>query len=137
MSARRIAAAIVGAEVAFAGLFGAFGVLHSNAVAYADTGDPGTILLSEIHNADMFPVCELEDCSDQPAQVIYDTMVLGKNETLTESERYDENRSIKQRVQRGDDQPAQVGMWLDRDTGNWWLSLGESSLLVIDDSVTR
>jgi hypothetical protein len=37
MSARRIATAIVGAEIGLAGLFGAFGVLHSNAVAYADT----------------------------------------------------------------------------------------------------
>jgi hypothetical protein len=80
MSARRIAAAIVGAEIGLAGLFGAFGVLHSNAVAYADTGcftadwEPmecptGEIALSEIHNPDMFPVCELEDCSDQPGQV--------------------------------------------------------------------
>jgi hypothetical protein len=107
MSARRIAAAVVGAEIGLAGLFGAFGVLHTNAVAYADTGcftaqwEPmecpaGEIALSEIHNVDMFPVCELEDCSDQPGQ---------------------------------------VGMWLDRDTGNWRLSLGESSLLVVDDSV--
>ena len=28
------------------------------------------------------------------------------------------------------DQPGQVGVWLDRDTGNWWLSLGERSYLV-------
>lgn len=32
------------------------------------------------------------------------------------------------------DQPHQVGMWLDDDTGNWYLSLGERSLLVIDDT---
>jgi hypothetical protein len=95
MSARRIATAIVGAEIGLAGLFGAFGVLHSNAVAYASPADTATILLSEIHNPDMLPVCDEEDCSDQPGQ---------------------------------------VGMWLDRDTGNWWLSLGDSSLLVVDDS---
>ncbi|AOT24738.1 hypothetical protein PBI_STASIA_82 [Mycobacterium phage Stasia] len=35
------------------------------------------------------------------------------------------------------DQPGQVGMWLDRDTGNWYLSLGETSLAVVDDTVTR
>ncbi|AEM05903.1 hypothetical protein TIROTHETA9_84 [Mycobacterium phage TiroTheta9] len=33
------------------------------------------------------------------------------------------------------DQPGQVGMWLDEDTGNWYLSLGESSVLVVDDTV--
>ncbi|QJD50293.1 hypothetical protein SEA_IWOKEUPLIKEDIS_90 [Mycobacterium phage Iwokeuplikedis] len=34
------------------------------------------------------------------------------------------------------DQPGQVGMWLDKDTGNWWLSLGEGeSFLVVDDTV--
>ena len=30
------------------------------------------------------------------------------------------------------DQPGQIGLWLDRDTGNWWLSVGESSALIID-----
>lgn len=34
------------------------------------------------------------------------------------------------------DQPGQVGVWLDEDTGNWWLSLGEKSYLVVDDTVT-
>jgi hypothetical protein len=58
MSARRIATAIVGAEIGLAGLFGAFGVLHSNAVAYASPADTATILLSEIHNPDMLPVCD-------------------------------------------------------------------------------
>ncbi|AFV51217.1 hypothetical protein First_0087 [Mycobacterium phage First] len=33
------------------------------------------------------------------------------------------------------DQVGQVGIWLDKDTGNWWLSLGEGqSYLVIDDT---
>lgn len=31
----RIAAALIGAEIAMAGLFGAFGVLHTSATAYA------------------------------------------------------------------------------------------------------
>jgi len=35
------------------------------------------------------------------------------------------------------DQPGQVGLWLDTDTGNWWLSRGETSVLVIDDTVTE
>jgi hypothetical protein len=36
------------------------------------------------------------------------------------------------------DQPNQIGMWLDRDTGNWYLEEGEfSTFLVIDDTVTR
>jgi len=34
------------------------------------------------------------------------------------------------------DQPNQVGLWLDTDTGDWWLSLGEKSYLVVDDTVT-
>lgn len=35
------------------------------------------------------------------------------------------------------DQPNQVGMWLDKDTGNWYLELGEvgTTYLVIDDTV--
>lgn len=33
------------------------------------------------------------------------------------------------------DQPGQIGLWLDRDTGNWWFSTGEGqSSLVIDDT---
>lgn len=32
------------------------------------------------------------------------------------------------------DQPGQVGLWLDEDTGNWWLSKGETSHLVADDA---
>ena len=32
------------------------------------------------------------------------------------------------------DQPGQVGLWEDKDTGNWWLSLGDESYLVIDDT---
>jgi hypothetical protein len=32
------------------------------------------------------------------------------------------------------DQPLQVGWWLDTDTGNWYVSLGESSVLVVDDT---
>lgn len=32
------------------------------------------------------------------------------------------------------DQPGQVGLWEDKDTGNWWLSLGETSYLVVDDT---
>jgi hypothetical protein len=35
------------------------------------------------------------------------------------------------------DQPGQSGMWLDRDTGDWYLELGEAvTLLVYDDTVT-
>ena len=33
------------------------------------------------------------------------------------------------------DQPGQVGMWEDTDTGNWYLELGESvTYLVVDDT---
>ena len=36
------------------------------------------------------------------------------------------------------DQPGQVGLWLDRDTGNWWLSRGETEFYVImDDTAVR
>lgn len=31
------------------------------------------------------------------------------------------------------DQLGQVGMWLDSDTGNWYLELGESVTLLVDD----
>ena len=34
------------------------------------------------------------------------------------------------------DQPGQIGLWLDRDTGNWWFSTGETSALVVDDTAT-
>lgn len=54
---------------------------------------PG-ILLSEVPDIDTFPVCRVEDCSDQPGQ---------------------------------------IGLWFDRDLGDWYLSQGERSLLVIDD----
>lgn len=33
------------------------------------------------------------------------------------------------------DQPGQVGMWLD-STGNWYLELGESVTLLVDDDTT-
>lgn len=33
------------------------------------------------------------------------------------------------------DMPGQFGLWLDRDKGDWYLSVGEASYLVIDDSV--
>lgn len=109
VTARRVATVLIGSEIGLAALFGVTGALHGfHGVAYAsdDMGcftaqwEPmdcptNEILLSEIHNPDMLPICGLEDCSDQPGQ---------------------------------------VGMWLDRDTGNWWLSLGESSLLVVDDT---
>jgi hypothetical protein len=32
------------------------------------------------------------------------------------------------------DQPLQVGWWLDSDTGNWFVSLGDYSVLVVDDT---
>jgi hypothetical protein len=32
------------------------------------------------------------------------------------------------------DVPNSVGLWQDKDTGNWWLSLGRYSALVIDDT---
>ncbi|UJQ86582.1 hypothetical protein SEA_PENGUINLOVER67_60 [Mycobacterium phage PenguinLover67] len=57
---------------------------------------PATINLSEFGNIDAIPVCAVEDCSDQPAQ---------------------------------------VGLWRDRDTGNWWFSTGpETSWLIVDDT---
>ncbi|AEL17781.1 hypothetical protein TURBIDO_87 [Mycobacterium phage Turbido] len=56
-----------------------------------------TVNLSELRTVDGvdYPVCFVEDCSDQPGQ---------------------------------------IGLWEDKDTGNWWLSLGERSYLVIDDT---
>ncbi|ALF02231.1 hypothetical protein SEA_LADYBIRD_90 [Mycobacterium phage LadyBird] len=56
-----------------------------------------TVNLTELRTVDGrdYPVCHVEDCSDQPGQ---------------------------------------VGIWEDKDTGNWWLSLGEQSYLVIDDT---
>jgi hypothetical protein len=44
-----------------------------------------------------YPVCEQEDCSDQPGQ---------------------------------------IGLWEDTDTGDWYLSTGETSTRIIDDTVT-
>jgi hypothetical protein len=31
------------------------------------------------------------------------------------------------------DQPGQTGMWLDRDTGDWYMEIGEAVTLLIDD----
>lgn len=34
------------------------------------------------------------------------------------------------------DQPGQIGMWLDKDTGDWYYSAGEgSSFRIVDDTV--
>jgi hypothetical protein len=33
------------------------------------------------------------------------------------------------------DQPNQIGLWLDNDTGNWYYSGGERSYLIVDDTV--
>ena len=32
------------------------------------------------------------------------------------------------------DQPNQIGLWLDRDTGNWYFSRGESDYALIIDN---
>lgn len=58
--------------------------------------EPATISMT-VDGLD-YPVCSVEDCSDQPNQ---------------------------------------IGLWEDKDTGDWYLSIGESSLLVVDDTVTR
>lgn len=61
-------------------------------------GTPAEIPLTELTvDGHDYPVCAVEDCSDQPGQ---------------------------------------VGLWLDSDTGDWWLSTGETSVLVVDDTVT-
>ncbi|MCV7015560.1 hypothetical protein H7I40_24475 [Mycolicibacterium madagascariense] len=33
------------------------------------------------------------------------------------------------------DQPTGVGLWEDHDTGNWYLTTPEKSVLVVDDTV--
>lgn len=35
------------------------------------------------------------------------------------------------------DVPNQEGLWLDTDTGSWYFEQGESSWLVVDDTVTK
>lgn len=56
----------------------------------------GMILSPVLHvDGTDYPVCHVEDCSDQPGQ---------------------------------------VGMWLNTDTGDWYLSQGETSVRVIDDT---
>jgi hypothetical protein len=55
-----------------------------------------TIDLTEL-DADSFPECSVEDCSDQADG---------------------------------------SGMWLDEDTGDWYLILPNATYLVVDDTVT-
>ena len=54
----------------------------------------GTVLLSDIEDITSLPICQLEDCSDQPGQ---------------------------------------VGLWEDTDTGDWYLSRSASEYYVILD----
>lgn len=35
------------------------------------------------------------------------------------------------------DQPGQVGLWEDKDTGNWYLELGEEVTFLINDDTVR
>lgn len=69
---------------------------------YEASAEPdNTVNLSELRTVDGvdYPVCFVEDCSDQPNQ---------------------------------------LGLWEDQDTGNWYLSLGEDlSVLVVDDTTTN
>jgi hypothetical protein len=80
-----IAKAALGASLALGFL------LTPHAVAHADPVD--TIDLTDLpeYTATVdgvdYPICAVEDCSDQPGQ---------------------------------------VGLWLDKDTGNWYLELGET-----------
>lgn len=58
---------------------------------------PPTINITDIPNIDSLPVCQVEDCSDQPGQ---------------------------------------VGVWYSKSTGNWYLERGESTWLIVDNTVT-
>jgi hypothetical protein len=84
------AAALAATLWLFGGLLGlGFGTAHAHA-------GPGVINLTTMTvDGTDYPVCVMEDCSDQPGQ---------------------------------------VGLWLDQDTGNWYLSVGETSYLVVDDT---
>lgn len=88
----KFAAATIAAEVVFAGAFVAAGMHGMTGTAYAMTYDypsPGHTVTVDGRD---YPVCAVEDCSDQPGQ---------------------------------------VGVWFDPDTGNAWLSVGERSYPVV------
>jgi hypothetical protein len=102
MNARRIATIVVGTEIAFAAAFGASGVIGWHGTAYA-TG---------CFDAHWSPiVCPVDEVSLSEIHNV-DSLPVCSAEDCS-------------------DQPGQVGMWLDRDTGDWY----QSSLLIIDDTV--
>lgn len=78
-------AVIIGAEVALAAIL-TTGVALGHGTAYADEVTTLTV------DGTDYPVCAVEDCSDQPGQ---------------------------------------IGVWIDPDTGNHWLSIGEQSYQVV------
>lgn len=117
MSARRIASAVIGAEIVLAASFGIAGLSgHIGAgVAYANTTAVPTrdwyvtpdgnayrdvVLVSEFPGIDELPVCALEDCSDVPSAL----------------------------------QPA---LWSDRDTGNAYLMWTDGPTFLVIDDTTR
>lgn len=69
----------------FAGTFAVSGMVGLSGHAEASPSQTATV------DGVDYPVCQQEDCSDQPGQ---------------------------------------VGLWQDQDTGTWWLSLGEVSYIV-------
>lgn len=79
---------IITAAVAAVAAFGAMALADPE--ASADTVNLTTLTVDGVD----YPVCALEDCSDQPGQ---------------------------------------IGVW-QNEAGDWWLSLGERSYLVIDDT---
>jgi hypothetical protein len=107
MNARRIATIVVGTEIAFAAAFGASGVIGWHGAAYAQPA---------CFDAHWSPiVCPVDEVSLSEIRNV-DALPVCSAEDCS-------------------DQPGQVGMWLDRDTGDWYLSVGQSSLLIIDDTV--
>jgi hypothetical protein len=119
----KLGLSVLAAETVFAGVFAFGGLMHG--VAYADT--------TKCYDESL----QLVDPARCPTYVTEDGNIYRDVVLLSDLYRIDDNEQFFAECREEDcsDQPGQVGMWLDKDTGNWYLSLGEKSYLVIDDTV--
>jgi hypothetical protein len=105
MSARRTAMVLIGAEIGLAALFGVVGATGRFSTATAYADEGASPTFSE------------------PVSTVILSELNGRFDSLPVCA-----------LEDCSDQPLQVGWWLDSDTGNWFVSLGDYSVLVVDDT---
>lgn len=112
MTARRTAVVLIGSEIGLAALFGITGMMHGfHGVAYAQ-GDTAACYSADLAPMACPPTINLTD--------IHNVDMFGRCA--------EEDCS---------DQPDQVGVWTDRDSGNQYLELGEGQSFLIIDNTTE